>query len=372
MVRVLLCAVAIGWGAAAIASSRPEREQTYAKLEVFAKVLNYIQTHHVTGAPPDVLVDGAIEGMMAELDAHSEYLNAEAYRALLEEAPQPPVGIGVALGRGDGGVLEVETVLTDSPADEAGVLEGDRLVRVDRRPVDGASPEQVEQWLAGEEGTATAVEFERGSDRYRRKLRRVPLRPFFVRGRREPDGVVRLRIERFSADAPVDVIRVLDRAKAQGPIRGLVLDLRDNPGGLVEAAARVADLWLRSGTIVTTEARGRVVEKYVAHGYGTEADYPMAVLVDGGTASASEILAAALQETGRAQVVGSRTFGKGSVQTLIELEDGSALKLTVAHHFTPGHLSVQGVGVVPDHPLPPDASGDAAWIEARKIVVGQR
>lgn len=373
MTRLLWGLCVLGWAAVAWASSGPEREATYAKLDVFAKVLNYVQTHHVDPKPPERLVYGAIEGLVNQLDAHSEFLTPEAYAALVDGAEPPRVGIGVRLGPAAQG-LRVEAVIVEGPADRAGIREGDVVLEIDGQPVSDRVPVARER-LAGSEGEPVGLVLRRGRERFERRVRRAPLRPVHAVGERTADGIGRVRIERFTRDLPLDLARILEVMAEQGPIRGVLLDLRGNTGGLVEAAARVADLWLEAGTIVTTEARGRVLEKYVARRFGTQPDYPLVLLVDGKTASSAEIVAAALQERDRAQVVGTRTFGKGSVQTLIELEDGSALKLTVARHYTPGHRSVQGVGVEPDHPVSPaaqqtDGDGDAA--EARALAVLRR
>jgi carboxyl-terminal processing protease len=166
------------------------------------------------------------------------------------------------------------------------------------------------------------------------------------------DGFGYLKIKTFSERTSHDVSRALKDLKQNGELPGLIVDLRDNPGGLLDEAVRVADAWLSGGVIVSTEGRNRPPDLEVAHPKGTEPSYPLVVLVNGGTASAAEILAGALQDHKRAMLIGTQTYGKGSVQTVIELEDHSALKLTIAHYFTPQHRSIQGTGITPDVVVP--------------------
>jgi carboxyl-terminal processing protease len=332
----------------AIATTRAEREETYAKLAVFARVLNYVQSSYVEPRSPEELVYAAIHGMVSRLDGHSQFLEADDLQQLREDQDEAPADVGLVIERADG--LRVADLLPEGPAARAGLRVGDRVRSIDGRS--DLSVAQAQAALRGAVDSTVTLEVQLPDGVRAVPLQRAHLRPFLVRAeRRGPFGV--LSVRRFTSDTPLDVQRALARLRQPGPLAGLVLDLRDNPGGLVEAAARVADQWLAEGVIVTTEARGRVVEKLVAHPHGTEPDYPVVVLVDGGTASAAEIVTAALRESGRAEVVGARTFGKGSVQTVIELEDGSALKLTIARHYTPAHRSIQGVGIEPDHPVSP-------------------
>lgn len=319
-----------------------ERERTYAQLRLFAKVLNLVQNGYVEDVPPERLVDGAIRGLVTKLDGHSRYLSKAEVESLRPRPP--PAHIGLRLGPPIAEGRPIEDLLPEGPAARAGLRIGDVVLGLDGHAVAELSIDAIERRLEGPEDEALTLTLPGADGRRRLRLRRARLRPFHVRSA-HVGAYGQLVIERFTADTPLDVRRNLDRL---GELEGLVVDLRGNPGGLVESAARVADLWMRQGTIVSTEARGRVIEKLVAHPRGTEPDYPIVVLVDGRTASAAEILTAALSESRRATVVGARTFGKGTVQTIAELEDGSALKLTVARHFSPSHQSLQGRGLDPD------------------------
>jgi len=343
LISGLILGLILGAGVGSVgAITAEERERTYAQLTLFAKVVNLVQNGYVEDVPPERLVDGAIRGLMAKLDGHSRYLSKSEVEGL--RPSPPPAHIGVRFGAPRGKGRPIEDVLPEGPAARAGLRIGDVVFGLNGRALAELGPDEIRRELEGPEGETVTLAMPGADGRRKLRLRRASLRPFHVSARRSGD-VGQLVIERFTVDTPLDVQRNLDRL---GEIRGLVIDLRGNPGGLVESAARVADLWMRRGTIVSTEARGRVIEKLVAHPRGTEPDYPIVVLVDGGTASAAEILTAALSESRRAKVVGARTFGKGTVQTIAELEDGSALKLTVARHFSPSHQSIQGRGIAPD------------------------
>jgi carboxyl-terminal processing protease len=233
------------------------------------------------------------------------------------------------------------------------------LLEVDGQPVGDLAPLEVRRRLAGAPGTEVALLLRRGpSDLFRLSLLRAAIPPPAVEGRRLGDDVVLLRLRAFPEGSGREVERQLALLRAGGRIGGLILDLRDNPGGVLDEAVHVADLWLRDGVIVSVEGPRKDTTRANAHPKGTEPDYPLVVLVNGRSASAAEVLAAALQEHGRAPVLGTQTFGKGSVQTVIELADGSALKLTVARYLTPKGRSLEGTGITPDQFVPPGPYGD--------------
>ncbi len=330
-------------------ASTDEREETYRRLSVFARVLNYIQTNHVTGASPRALVYAAIQGLVSELDGRSEFFTPEQFQDLRREARRREFDLGFTLREEDSRWM-VATVDPSHPAYRRGLRAGDRLLSVDGRLLGGQSFFGVEDALYAfrtEDKVLGLVGPDGRSHRVR--LRLQELRRPTVHGFRRRAGPLVLRIDRFTEATVVEVLDALDRHR---PIRRLVLDLRANQGGVVEAAARVADLWLDGGVIATTEARGEVLERFVAHRAGTEPAYPIACLVDAATASAAELVASALQEANRARILGRPTFGKGSVQTVIELEDGSGLRLTVSRYYSGRHRSLDGVGIEPDVLLP--------------------
>lgn len=344
---------------AATGTSRAEREETYEKLAIFARVLNHVQTAHVDATAPRDVVYAAIAGVMSELDPRSAFLPPEEVAALRREALRAHFDFGFAWRRVGGDVV-LTSVQPGSFAQRRGAVAGQRLVEIDGEPVP-AGDDAVEDALYTLRGDAKLLRLVSTDGRESLvRLRFAELKRPTVQAQRLPGGAVHLAISRFTEDTSAELLRALE---AHAGLTGLVLDLRGNPGGVVEAAARTADAWLSSGLIATTEARNRTVEKFVAHAHGTEPAYPLVVLVDAETASAAELVAAALQEAGRARLVGTPTFGKGTVQTVIELEDGSAIRLTVSRWFTRAHGSVEGVGLTPDVVRPNPTEAFAAAVE---------
>jgi carboxyl-terminal processing protease len=325
----------------------------YRALDLFAEVFAHVENLYVDEVPRQDLAHGAVEGLVGKLDAHSAFLRPELYRAMKDDTAGEFEGVGLELGL-QGARLTVIAPLEGSPGARAGIESGDRLVAVDGAATSGMSLSDAVRRLKGPAGTAVQLRLERDG---------APAREVTViRERVLSDSVdwrvadagralVVVRIRTFQERTDRGVERALAAArKALGrQIGGLVLDLRGNPGGLLDEAVRVADRFIDDGLIVTTEGRAhRVTDLERARGPGTEPGYPLAVLVDGGSASASEILAGALQDHGRAAIVGTQTFGKGTVQQVIDLGDGSGLKLTVARYFTPSHRSIQDRGITPD------------------------
>jgi len=353
------------------AAPRRDTSQPYRSLDVFAEVLAYVQNNYVDEVREKELVYGAVEGMIQGLDPHSAFLRPEVYRAMRDETSGEFDGVGLELVVKD----EVPTVvapLAESPAERAGLRSGDRILRIDGTPTKDLALVEVVRRMKGAAGTQVALEIMRDGFREPQTLRLVRdrVRTSSVDGRiLDPTaGIAYAKIASFQDRTDRQLKKALDdvRARLGGEIRGLVLDLRNNPGGLLDQAVRVADRFLTSGVIVSTEGRGRrAAEVERAREKDTEPAYPVVVLVNRGSASASEIVAGALQDHGRAVVLGTQTFGKGSVQTVIELADGSALKLTVAKYYTPKHRSIQELGVTPDVAVgetptsPPEEHGPA-------------
>ncbi len=340
----------------------PPPPDPYAALAVFARVLGHVEQSYVDEISPDRLVRAAIRGLVEQLDGPNAYLDPEAFAALRAEARSGFGGIGVVLEAVGPGPV-VRELVPGGPASVAGLAPGDRIEAVDGWSTRERPLSDLQGKLTGPPGSSVALRWRSpGEDEPRSaRLVRAWIRPRAVTGRRfRSNGY--LRIPRFDERTAKDVLAVLADLRGPEPIGGLVLDLRVNPGGLLESATRVADLWLDRGSIVVTEGRNRPVEAVEARAEGTEPNYPVAVLVDEETASAAEILAGALKDRGRARLFGRRTFGKGTVQTLIELEDGSALKLTVARYFTPGGHSIDGRGIPPDEEVegPVQRLGDPA------------
>jgi carboxyl-terminal processing protease len=362
--RLLACAavgVAFFAGLSADHVARAARRdggQPYRPLDVFADVLAYIENGYVEDVKEKELVYGAIEGMVARLDPHSQFMRPEVFRALKEETTGEFDGVGLELGM-KGADLVVVAPIADAPAERGGIAAGDRLLAIDGASTKDMGLADAVRRLKGGAGTKVVLQLMRDGFAAPQALTvvrdRVRTQSVAWRVLDAPRGHVLVQVKTFQERTDGAVKKALDGARQQlgGEIRGLVLDLRNDPGGLFDQGVRVADRFLRDGVIVTTEGRGRKgAEVERARDKETEPGYPMIVLVNRGTASASEIVAGALQDHGRAVIMGTQTFGKGSVQSLIDLEDGSGLKLTVARYYTPKHRSIQELGITPDVVVP--------------------
>ena len=337
------------------AAAAPHRDtsQPYRSLDVLAEVLAYIQNSYVDELKEKDLVQSAVEGMVQRLDPHSMILRPEVYRAMRDETSGEFDGVGLEVSQ-TGEELVVVAPLADSPAERAGILPGDRIVAIDGAPTKDMPIGEATRRMKGTAGTQVVVTITRPALREPQSfvLVRDHVRTTSVDWRviDKAAGTVYVRVRVFQDRSDRELRQALDAARKElgGPINGLALDLRNNPGGLLDQAVKIADRFLSKGVIVSTESRGKKPEVEEAHEKDTEPAYPVVLLVNRGSASASEIVAGALQDHGRAVVVGSQTFGKGSVQTVVELEDGSALKLTVAKYYTPNHRSIQERGITPD------------------------
>jgi carboxyl-terminal processing protease len=338
--------------AASAARSGPARP--YQPLDVFSDVLAHVENSYVEEVDEQDLVYGAIDGMIGRLDPHSSFMRPETNRQMREETAGEFDGLGLEVTL-EGGAVTVVSPLADSPGERGGVRPGDRILAIDGVPTKELALAEVIRRMKGPAGTKAELALMRDGFSAPQKLvlvrDRVRTQSVELRLADPARRHAYVRVRSFQARTDRALAKALDeaRAAAGGELRGLVLDLRNNPGGLLDQAVRVTDLFLASGVIVSTEGRGkRNVEVERAHEKGTEPPYPLVVLVNKGTASASEIVAGALQDHGRAVIMGTSTFGKGSVQTIIDLEDGSGLKLTVARYYTPKHRSIQELGISPD------------------------
>ena len=335
---------------------------TYAQLELFARVLSYVENNYVDEVDSRALIHGALRGMVDTLDPHTVYMPPELFRELKADSAGEFGGLGLELARKDD-ALVVVAPLDDSPAARAGVMPGDVLVAIDGESTQGMDVSRAAQRLRGRTGEKVRLGLMRQGFSGPREfvLVRDIIRVAALEARLYGHtGHVRIRNFHERTDAQLQ--RALERLRAENggePLAGLVLDLRNNPGGLLDQAVAVADRFLAGGlTVVTTRGRGSKPQAtYRSRERDTEPPYPMVVLVNAGSASASEIVAGALQDHHRAVVMGAQTFGKGSVQTLIELQDGSGLKLTVSRYYTPSGRSIQEHGITPDYALGGEAGG---------------
>lgn len=354
--RFLALAAAFAGGAvfAQGAAAVPERASPYRNLGVFARALAHIEMSYVEEIDQDSLIYGAIRGMVGTLDPHSSFMDPEEYRILTSDTEGRFGGIGVEIGVEDGW-LTILSVFEEGPAARVGLRPGDRFLVIDGRDARDMRMEEAVRRMRGEPGTRVAVRIRR-RDTQRAidvELTREIIRVRAVEARVLSDRIVYVRVKAFQETTTRELRQALDAAaaqtRAQGGVRGVLIDMRDNAGGLLDEAVLMSDEFLSSGAIVSTRGRGgQVLSEARANAAGTRPDWPIVVLVNGYTASAAEIVAGALHDHGRAVVVGTRTFGKGSVQNIIELPDGSALKLTVARYYTPSGRSIQAHGIEPD------------------------
>jgi carboxyl-terminal processing protease len=330
------------------------RDSPYANLATFARALSHIEGAHVEQPDQDELIYGAIRGMVRTLDPHSTFMDPEEYRILTSDTQGQFGGIGVEIDVRDGW-LTVHGVFEGGPADRAGMLPGDRFLTIAGQRARDMPISDAVRIMRGEPGTNVEVTVRReGADEgVRLTLTREIIHVDAVEARILPDRIVHIQLKAFQESTTEELRRALDtaveRTASSGGVRGILLDMRRNPGGLLDEAVRVSDEFLEEGVIVSTRGRGgRLLSEASARRSGTRPSWPIVVLVDNFTASAAEIVAGALRDHGRAIVVGSRTWGKGSVQHIIDLPDGSALKLTVARYYTPSGRSIQAEGIEPD------------------------
>jgi carboxyl-terminal processing protease len=348
-----LCATLGGLFAARVAVAAHDPAGPYRKLDVFTHVLSLIENNYVEGVDETRLIYGAIDGMVRTLDPHSTFMDPKAYAALKQETDGEYGGVGLEVAAKNDELVVVAPI-DDSPASRAGILPGDRLLEVDGASTRGWKDQEGARALMGPPGTSCSLKVSRAGWRETRTftLVRDIVRVVSVEQKLYDARYGYVKVKSFQDRTDFYLKKALDDLRVEaagGRLEGLVLDLRHNPGGLLEQAVKVADRFLFDGVIVTTKGRGgRHAEVERAHAKDTEPNYPIMLLVDGGTASASEIVAGALQDHGRAIVIGTPTFGKGSVQTVIELEDGSGVKLTIARYYTPSGRSIQEKGIVPD------------------------
>lgn len=352
-VVVLLVGVALGFFLAGqwVPNVSAVPRQDYESLETFTNVLSIVKKNYVENVDTKSLVTGAINGMLSSLDPHSAYLTPELYKELQMDTQGRFGGLGIEITIKNG-VLTVVSPIEDTPAFKAGIKPGDMIFKIEDEFTKDMTLIDAVKKMRGPKGTKIKLSIKREGvpQLIDFTLMRDTIRVQSVRSRTLEPGYGYIRLAQFQERSDRDLQKALEKLAAEkGGIKGLVLDLRNNPGGLLTQAVRVSDLFLDSGLIVYTEGRiESQKQKYFAQKEGTWTDFPMVVLVNGGSASASEIVAGALQDHKRAVVLGTKTFGKGSVQTILPLDDNSALRLTTARYFTPNGRSIQNLGIVPD------------------------
>jgi carboxyl-terminal processing protease len=330
---------------------------TYQELDTFASVLAIVQKNYVEPVTTKKLIDGAISGMLASLDPHSAYLTPDLYRDLEVETRGSFGGLGIEITIKNG-ALTVVAPIEDTPAYHAGIKAGDQIIKIDDDFTKDMSLTDAVKRMRGPKGSKIKLTLHRNGvpELFTVSLARDVIRIQSVKAKMLPEGYGYIRVTTFQENTGDGVEKAIDdfESKDHGKVKGLVFDLRDNPGGLLNQAVKVSDDFLDGGLIVYTQGREEnQQQKYFSHKKKDWVDYPMVVLVNGGSASASEIVAGALQDQKRAVILGTQTFGKGSVQTILPLDDHSALRLTTARYYTPAGRSIQAVGITPDVDVAP-------------------
>lgn len=320
------------------------------EIQTFAEVFERIKRGYVEEVDDRTLLRNAMRGMLNELDPHSAYLDAEEYQSLRESTQGEFGGIGIEVGT-ENGQLMVITPIDDTPASRAGLLSRDIIIAIDGTPTDSMSLQEAVSIMRGEPGSQLRISVLRSNEDAPREftLTREIIRSESVKHEVLEPGYGYLRISQFQSRTPDQARQAIERMGREQPLEGLILDLRNNPGGVLQAAVGVADLFLDEGLIVYTEGRLSDTEMSFSASLATPAgDVPLVVLINSGSASAAEIVAGALQDQRRGVVMGTDSFGKGSVQQIMPLGNGEGLKLTTALYYTPNGRSIQAQGIVPD------------------------
>jgi carboxyl-terminal processing protease len=350
VILVGLAAVFV-WERLSIQKVSAEDKTVYEQLQIFSDVLDIVQENYVEEADSKELVEGAINGMLKTLDPHSSYLNPDAYKELQVETKGSFGGIGIEITIRDG-FLTVVSPLEGTPAYDLGIEAGDQILRVDGESTKEMTLMEAVKKMRGPKGTKVVLTIMREGFAKPKDfvVTRATIAIKSVRAKTLEPGYGYLRLSQFQSTTAKDLGQALTKLEQENqPLKGLILDMRNNPGGLLDQAVKVSDEFLDEGLIVYTGGRLKSQDmRFEAHANTRPHRYPIVVLVNEGSASAAEIVAGALQDHKRAVVVGVETFGKGSVQTVMPLRNGAALRLTTSLYFTPSGRSIQAKGIEPD------------------------
>ncbi len=362
---ILVWAVLVGMPVAA--GPAPTRgENTYKQLELFARVLSYVENNYVENVDEQQLMYGAIRGMLDTLDPHTVFMPPDVFKEMKIDTSGEFGGLGIEIARKNDNMVVVAPI-DDTPAQRAGIKSGDQILKIDDEATRNMELARAIQKMRGPAGKKVLLTIMREGFTAPREfaIMRDHIRIASVEGALY-NGVGHVKVKNFQERTDASLFKELERLRALNggrELRGLVLDLRNNPGGLLDQAVAISDRFL-PGNLAIVSTRGRAgghVTEEKSKDRDTEKPYPMVVLVNAGSASASEIVAGALQDHQRAVILGVPTFGKGSVQTVIEMEDGSGLKLTIARYYTPRGRSIQEKGITPDFVV-----GEAEGVAANK------
>jgi len=349
----LILAVCLGF--TALISAKPQqaavKDDLYNQVELFAGTISLIRNNYVDNVSSKDLIYGALKGMLGSLDSHSQFMDPEEYKEMEVETKGRFGGLGVEITLKDG-VPTVISAIEDTPAFKAGLKTNDRIVKIDGKSTKDLSLMDAVKLMRGEPGTSVTIIVLREDEKkfLEFKIERGIIQVKSIKEARIlEDKIGYIKLVEFQENTSKDLAKALQELKVKG-MDSLLLDLRNNPGGLLEVSVKVSEMFLPEGKVIVS-TKGRIKDEdkvYKSHAKNLYTDMPMMLLVNEGSASASEIVAGALKDNKRAIVVGAKTFGKGSVQTVIPLGDGSAVRLTTAKYLTPNGLQINNIGIVPD------------------------
>jgi len=363
--RLASLATAVAFLAApALAQNKPadpkaaggDKSELYQQLNLFGDVLERIRRDYVEPVEEKQLIENAINGMLSALDPHSSYMNPKSYKDMQVQTKGEFGGLGIEVTM-ENGVIKVVSPIDDTPASKAGIMPGDLIFALDGEPVQGLTLQEAVERMRGKVGTPIKVSIRRGSkDPFDVSLTRETIKVKPVKYRLEGGDIGYIRVTSFTEQTTPGVLDAVEKLKkeAGNKLKGYIIDLRNNPGGLLDQAIAMSDAFLDKGEIVSVKARKNdEVQRWNAKPGDVANGLPIVVLMNGGSASASEIVAGALQDHRRAIVLGTRSFGKGSVQTIMQVTGGGAIRLTTALYFTPSGRSIQKEGIKPDIEVEP-------------------
>jgi carboxyl-terminal processing protease len=340
--------------------STDDLQETYKNLEVFSNVLSIVQQNYVDKIDTQETLEGAIKGMLTSLDPHSSFLRPDDFKELQVETKGSFSGIGIEITLKDD-MLTVVSPIEDTPAFKAGIQAGDIIIKIEDDFTKDMSIFDAVKKLRGIKGSEVTISIHREDwkDIQEFTIVRDVIPIHSVRSKTLEPGYGYVRITNFQRNTSKDLKSSLEELLKENMLKGLVLDLRNNPGGLLDASVKVVDIFLDEGIIVST--KGRLEDQnmeFSAHNIGPDYDFPIVILINSGSASAAEIVAGALQDHKRALILGTQSFGKGSVQTIIPMADGAGLRLTTARYYTPSGTSIQATGITPDVLVPEIAENE--------------
>ncbi len=357
------------------ATDQTAKDDPYAQFKLAAQVMELIRANHVDGTNTTYqrLTYDALKGMLSSLDPHSQFMEPEVYEDMQSETEGKFGGLGIVISVSKEGYITVVAPMEDTPGAKAGLLPGDRIIKIDGRTTEKMTLQEAVKQLRGEPGTKVTIGVFRPKEKDPGKrmkdytIERAEIKVDSVKDvKMLTDNIGHIRITQFNQPTADEFRKALDKLEKEG-MDALIIDLRNNPGGLLDGAIKVASEFLPRGElVVSTEGRDpKQNQKYYSVGGKRRPNYPIAILVNGGSASASEIVSGALQDRKRAVLVGETTFGKGSVQSILKLPDGSALRLTTAKYYTPSHAVIHEHGIVPDIVVPVTVETERKLMEQR-------